>query len=122
MGVLWVCAWLGYKIFFDNYVKESINAFINVNMKIHVKFEDKCLVVPCRDGKKSVKWLISEAVERFCELRLNTSKFEVDDQTRCLYKLYLPNGGGMLCLKDALEDVLDNDGFVELKSKMKIQV
>ena len=89
-------------------------------MRVHVKFEDKCLVVPCKDGKKSVRWLISEAVERFRELCcVNNSKFELDDQT-C--RLYLPNSTGMLCLKDAIEDVLENDGFVELKREMKIYI
>ena len=86
-------------------------------MRVHVKFEDECLVVPCKDGNKSVKWLISEAVQRFRELRLKSSKFELDEQTSCLY---MPNGGGMLCFKDLVEDVLENDGFVELRSKMKV--
>ncbi len=83
-------------------------------MRVHVKFEDKCLVVPCKDGKKPVKWLISEAVDRFRELSCRNSS-ELD-KSCCLY---CPNGGGMLFVNDAIEDVLENDGFVELKSEIK---
>jgi hypothetical protein len=89
------------------------------SMRVHVKFEDKCLVIPCKDGKQSIKWLISEAVERFRKLRSTestvSSQLDDDLSNNCLY---LP-GGGMLFFNDAIEDVLENDGFAELKSKIE---
>ncbi|CAB4032030.1 histidine ammonia-lyase [Paramuricea clavata] len=86
-------------------------------MRVHVKFEDKCLVIPCKDGKQSIKWLISEAVERFRKLRSTESTVgsQLDGLSNMPSCLYLPNGGGMLFFNDAIEDVLENDGFAELK-------
>ncbi|CAB4032029.1 histidine ammonia-lyase [Paramuricea clavata] len=64
-------------------------------MRVHVKFEDKCLVIPCKDGKQSIKWLISEAVERFRKLRSTESTVgsQLDGLSNMPSCLYLPNGG-----------------------------
>ena len=89
-------------------------------MRVNIKFEDKCLVIPSKDGRESVKWLISEAVRRFNALNgaAGTSQFS-DDVSWCLC---VPNGGGMLYFSDAIEDVLENDGFAELKSELLLRV
>ena len=84
-------------------------------MRVHVKFQDKCLVIPCKDSKESVKWLISEAVKRFHSL----GYLITENEQSCLY---LPNEGGMLWIDDAIEDVLCNNSFVELKSELKLFV
>lgn len=84
-------------------------------MRVHVKFEDNCLVIPCKNEKSSIQWLLSEAVDRFRKSRSpGSSQLDVMSSS-----LYLPNGGGMLWLDDAIEDVLENDVFVELKSTYK---
>ncbi|XP_028398085.1 histidine ammonia-lyase-like isoform X1 [Dendronephthya gigantea] len=77
-------------------------------MIVHVKFGDECLVIPCQDGKKSVKWLITEAVKRFRTLQRTT---DIPNQP-CLY---LPNRGGLLWPSDPIESVLKDNGFVEMK-------
>lgn len=86
-------------------------------MRITVKIDDKCIVVPCPDEKLPIKWLISEALKR--NLPPN-SKFEDNhDDTSCVahYVLCLPNGG-VLWSEDGITNVLENDEFVELKSKI----
>ena len=84
-------------------------------MIIQVKFGGECLVIPCQDGKKSVKWLVTEAVERFRTLKRTT---DFSNQPR----LYFPNGGGMLWPDDPIENVLKDNGLVEMKRKIVLNV
>ena len=88
-------------------------------MRVHVKFEDKCVVIPCKDGRESIKWLISEAVRRFKGLNGGSESSQLNVMSSCLC---MPNQGGMLYFSDAIGDVLDNDGFAELKREIMISL
>ena len=88
-------------------------------MRVHVKFEDKCVVIPCKDGRESIKWLISEAVRRFQGLNGGSERSQLNVMS---WWLCMPNEGGMLYFSDAIGDVLDNDGFAELKSEIMISL
>lgn len=84
-------------------------------MRVIVKVGGKCFLVPCGDGRKSVRWLITEALNR--SRSFNTLN-DVDPHNED-YHLCLPDGA-IIWQDDAIEDVLENDGFVELKSKVTI--
>ena len=85
-------------------------------MRITVKAKDVCLVIPCGEGRKTVQWLVCEAVERSTKahefgpsLSHGLTKQPKD------YYLCLPNDGGILWPEDIISEVLENDGFVELR-------
>ena len=81
-------------------------------MRVHVKFDEKCVVVPCEDGKHSVKWLLTQALRRFQTLGDVISS---NDSNACLQ---LPNDGGTLWSDDVIQDVLENDDFVEMRCEI----
>ena len=80
-------------------------------MRVTVKVKDICLVIPCGDGKKLSKWLILEAIER------SRTSGEPVVEPASEYCLCLPNNGGIISPADNICDVLENDGFVELKGQ-----
>lgn len=81
-------------------------------MRVHVKFDETCVVVPCEDGKHSVKWLLTQALLRFQTLGDGISS---NGSNACLQ---LPNDGGTLWSDDVIQDVLENDDFVEMRCEI----
>ncbi|XP_066994730.2 histidine ammonia-lyase [Anabrus simplex] len=83
-------------------------------MKVYARVRGEWLLVPCKDGSQSVRWLGEEAIHRYCMQHLQTADI---DEKPSHQKLKLQEvrkmRGALLYLDDIIQDCLDdNDSIV----------
>ncbi|KAK7872910.1 hypothetical protein R5R35_004230 [Gryllus longicercus] len=84
-------------------------------MKVYVRVKGEWLLVPCKDGKSTVRWLADEALRRYHLLDQQGSGKQAP-QLREVRKMR----GALLCLDDPISDCLDdNDSIIIVTSSDK---
>lgn len=87
-------------------------------MKINVKVNEECFVIPCGSKKKEIRWLKEEAIKRFNKYsvsRTNTPTTFYSNEC----EVRLIETDGILDDDDYVQDVLNDKDFVVLgKSKL----
>uniref|UniRef100_A0A6I8STG5 Histidine ammonia-lyase n=1 Tax=Xenopus tropicalis TaxID=8364 RepID=A0A6I8STG5_XENTR len=77
---------------------------------VHVRGE--WLTIPCKDACETIKWLGKEALRRYIKNKPDNEFLScVEDVKFCVRRC---KGLGLLDLDDAIEDVLENDEFLEV--------
>uniref|UniRef100_A0A8D0LA66 Histidine ammonia-lyase n=1 Tax=Sphenodon punctatus TaxID=8508 RepID=A0A8D0LA66_SPHPU len=77
---------------------------------VHVRGE--WLAVPCQTGTKTVRWLGKEAVRRYMKNKPDNGGFASVDEVKFFVRRC--KGLGLLDHEDSLEDVLEDNEFVEV--------
>uniref|UniRef100_A0A8C5WER5 Histidine ammonia-lyase n=1 Tax=Leptobrachium leishanense TaxID=445787 RepID=A0A8C5WER5_9ANUR len=77
---------------------------------VHVRGE--WLAVPCKDGSEVVRWLGKEALRRYIKNKPDNGGFDSLEDVK--FYLRRCKGLGLLDLDDPLEDVLEDNEFVEV--------
>ncbi|XP_077980951.1 histidine ammonia-lyase-like [Glandiceps talaboti] len=80
-------------------------------MKVSVCIFDDWIVVPCKTGQNSVKWLGEEALRRFLKNKPNTSNSK-EDTCIAILEVRTAQGRSLLDPDDLVEEVLDDNDFV----------
>ncbi|CAL1594998.1 unnamed protein product [Knipowitschia caucasica] len=77
---------------------------------VHVR--DEWLAIPCRDSKNTIQWLGIEALRRYIKNKPDNGGITSVKETRFVVRRC--QGLGLLDADDTIEDVLENNDFVEL--------
>uniref|UniRef100_A0AAX7UAY9 Histidine ammonia-lyase n=1 Tax=Astatotilapia calliptera TaxID=8154 RepID=A0AAX7UAY9_ASTCA len=77
---------------------------------VHIR--DEWLAVPCRDTSKTIQWLGQEALKRYIKNKPDNGGITAVKDTRFVVRRC--QGLGLLDADDTIEDVLEDNDFVEL--------
>lgn len=77
---------------------------------VHIR--DEWLAVPCRETSRTVGWLGQEALKRYIKNKPDNGGITSVKETRFIVRRC--QGLGLLDVDDAIEDVLEDNDFVEL--------
>uniref|UniRef100_A0A3Q4M228 Histidine ammonia-lyase n=1 Tax=Neolamprologus brichardi TaxID=32507 RepID=A0A3Q4M228_NEOBR len=77
---------------------------------VHIR--DEWLAVPCRDTSKTIQWLGQEALKRYIKNKPDNGGITAVKDTRFVVRRC--QGLGLLDVDDTIEDVLEDNDFVEL--------
>ncbi|XP_013872593.1 histidine ammonia-lyase [Austrofundulus limnaeus] len=77
---------------------------------VHIR--DEWLAVPCRDTSCTIQWLGLEALKRYVKNKPDNGGIKSVKETRFIVRRC--QGSGLLDADDTIEDVLDDNDFVEL--------
>ncbi|XP_077373817.1 histidine ammonia-lyase isoform X1 [Festucalex cinctus] len=77
---------------------------------VHVR--DEWLAVPCRDSSSTIRWLGHEALKRYTKNKPDNGGIQALKDTRFVVRRC--QGLGLLDADDTVDDVLDDNDFVEL--------
>lgn len=77
---------------------------------VHIR--DEWLAVPCRDTSKTIQWLAYEALKRYIKNKPDNGGITAVKDTRFVVRRC--QGLGLLDADDTIEDVLEDNDFVEL--------
>ncbi|XP_072291361.1 histidine ammonia-lyase [Eucyclogobius newberryi] len=77
---------------------------------VHVR--DEWLAVPCRDTKYTIQWLGQEALKRYIKNKPDNGGITSVKDTRFVVRRC--QGSGLLDVDDTIDDVLEDNDFVEL--------
>lgn len=77
---------------------------------VHIR--DEWLAVPCRDTSKTIQWLGQEALKRYIKNKPDNGGITAVKDTRFVVRRC--QGLGLLDTDDTIEDVLEDNDFVEL--------
>lgn len=77
---------------------------------VHIR--DEWLAVPCRDTKNTIQWLGYEALKRYIKNKPDNGGIKAVKDTRFVVRRC--QSLGLLDADDTIEDVLEDNDFVEL--------
>uniref|UniRef100_A0A672H6D4 Histidine ammonia-lyase n=1 Tax=Salarias fasciatus TaxID=181472 RepID=A0A672H6D4_SALFA len=77
---------------------------------VHIR--DEWLAVPCRDASYPIRWLGEQALKRYVKNKPDNGGIEAVEETRFVVRRC--QGLGLLDVDDTIEDVLEDNDFVEL--------
>lgn len=77
---------------------------------VHIR--DEWLAVPCRDTKNTIQWLGYEALKRYIKNKPDNGGIQAVKETRFVVRRC--QSLGLLDADDTIEDVLEDNDFVEL--------
>ncbi|XP_053174625.1 histidine ammonia-lyase [Scomber japonicus] len=77
---------------------------------VHIR--DEWLAVPCRDTTNTIRWLGQEAVKRYVKNKPDNGGITAVKDTRFVVRRC--QGSGLLDADDTIDDVLEDNDFVEL--------
>lgn len=77
---------------------------------VHIR--DEWLAVPCRDTSNTIQWLGLEALKRYMKNKPDNGGIKALKDTRFVVRRC--QGLGLLDADDTVEDVLEDNDFVEL--------
>lgn len=83
---------------------------------VHIR--DEWLAVPCRDTKNSIQWLGYEALKRYIKNKPDNGGIKAVKDTRFVVRRC--QSLGLLDADDTIEDVLEDNDFVELGNVKQI--
>lgn len=84
----------------------------NAMPRFTVHIRDEWLAVPCRDTSCTIQWLGLEALKRYVKNKPDNGGIKSVKETHFLVRKC--QGSGLLDADDTIEDVLDDNDFVEL--------
>lgn len=82
---------------------------------VHIR--DEWLVVPCRDATNTIRWLGHEALKRYMKNKPDNGGIAAVKDARFVVRRC--QGLGLLDADDTVEDVLEDNDFVELGKEMQ---
>lgn len=77
---------------------------------VHIR--DEWLAVPCRDTSRTILWLGQEALKRYMKNKPDNGGITAVKETRFVVRRC--QGLGLLDVDDTIDDVLEDNDFVEL--------
>lgn len=77
---------------------------------VHIR--DEWLAVPCRDTKNTIEWLGYESLKRYIKNKPDNGGIQAVKDTRFVVRRC--QSLGLLDADDTIEDVLEDNDFVEL--------
>lgn len=80
--------------------------------RVTVHIRDEWLTVPCRDTACTIQWLGLEALKRYVKNKPDNGGFTSTKDIR--FAVRRCQGLGLLDSDDTIEDVLEDNDFVEL--------
>lgn len=83
---------------------------------VHIR--DEWLAVPCRDTKNTIQWLGYEALKRYIKNKPDNGGIKAVKDTRFVVRRC--QSLGLLDADDTIEDVLEDNDFVELGNVKQI--
>lgn len=81
---------------------------------VHIR--DEWLAVPCRDATNTIRWLGHEALKRYMKNKPDNGGITTVKDSRFVVRRC--QGLGLLDADDTIEDVLEDNDFVELGMKI----
>lgn len=85
---------------------------------VHIR--DEWLAVPCRDTTNTIRWLGQEAVKRYVKNKPDNGGITAVKDTRFVVRRC--QGSGLLDADDTIDDVLEDNDFVELGMVQYMQI